>query len=425
MYSYDTIAKNWTKITTQSTQFEPTPRYGHTATLFENKMYVFGGYDNYSFCSNDLHIFDLETNHWLPTQHLKEIPERFHHTAELQEHAGIMRLYIIGGCNNERQSLKSVFRINLNDFDVNKINALPTARFGHVSYILEEKIHIYGGCNFHVDFTGGYIHVDHYKWQDVTNNPFESGSVFASVVALEDKQLFIGGVVKNSPISIPNREQFTDSMTEALGDAIVIILQFLQIKDLGSIIMASKNWDVSHYAKSNVIWERHYRTISQWPRYHIILQEQGQLIEAILTTPRDDKYKQALDKLARLKKEKHTMENMKMINRNQWKRKKFQHYGIPKKPYFFDRLNSVVNHDGTKYLKMVIVGDGAVGKTSMLITHITNKYPEEYVPTVFDNHEIHMLVEGKPVQMEFWDTTSGDDMRLRLLSYPGTGMLLF
>ena len=37
-------------------------------------------------------------------------------------------------------------------------------------------------------------------------------------------------------------------------------------------------------------------------------------------------------------------------------------------------------------LKCVLLGDGAVGKTSLVVSYTTNGYPTEYVPTAYDNY---------------------------------------
>lgn len=83
------------------------------------------------------------------------------------------------------------------------------------------------------------------------------------------------------------------------------------------------------------------------------------------------------------------------------------------------------NHPRTAPLKITAVGDGLVGKTCLLITYTTNRFPTEYVPTVFDNYADTIIVDGTQYNMTLWDTAGQEDFeRLRPLTYPNTDCFL-
>ncbi|WFD02229.1 RHO4 protein [Malassezia obtusa] len=75
--------------------------------------------------------------------------------------------------------------------------------------------------------------------------------------------------------------------------------------------------------------------------------------------------------------------------------------------------------------KLVVVGDGGCGKTCLLIVYSQNRFPEEYVPTVFENYVPIVEFDGQLVEFALWDTAGQEEYnRLRPLSYPETDVLL-
>ncbi|KAI9633857.1 P-loop containing nucleoside triphosphate hydrolase protein [Dioszegia hungarica] len=78
--------------------------------------------------------------------------------------------------------------------------------------------------------------------------------------------------------------------------------------------------------------------------------------------------------------------------------------------------------------KLVVVGDGGCGKTCLLTVYAENRFPEEYVPTVFENLVTRIPSPTDPtkiIELALWDTAGQEDFdRLRPLSYNDTDVIL-
>ena len=64
-----------------------------------------------------------------------------------------------------------------------------------------------------------------------------------------------------------------------------------------------------------------------------------------------------------------------------------------------------------KGVKVVVVGDGAVGKTCLITAYGENRFPSEYVPTVSDTYEGPCEYEGNEVALKIWDTAGQDEFK--------------
>jgi len=79
----------------------------------------------------------------------------------------------------------------------------------------------------------------------------------------------------------------------------------------------------------------------------------------------------------------------------------------------------------TETIKLVVIGDGAVGKTCLLISYANNKFPEDYIPTVFDNYVVNLTAGDRNIELGLWDTAGQEEYdRLRPLSYANAQVFL-
>ncbi|KAM9178677.1 rho-related GTP-binding protein RhoF [Mergus octosetaceus] len=80
---------------------------------------------------------------------------------------------------------------------------------------------------------------------------------------------------------------------------------------------------------------------------------------------------------------------------------------------------------GKKEVKVVIVGDGGCGKTSLLMVYAKGAFPEQYAPSVFEKYTTSVTIGKKEVVLNLYDTAGQEDYdRLRPLSYQNTNVVL-
>ena len=76
-------------------------------------------------------------------------------------------------------------------------------------------------------------------------------------------------------------------------------------------------------------------------------------------------------------------------------------------------------------IKMVVIGDGGVGKTSLIKCYAHDQFPEEHVPTILDCYSAEVNINNRPLSLQIWDSAGQDDyIRLRPLGYANADVFL-
>jgi small GTP-binding protein len=76
-------------------------------------------------------------------------------------------------------------------------------------------------------------------------------------------------------------------------------------------------------------------------------------------------------------------------------------------------------------VKIIAIGDGAVGKTCLLVTYTTGQFPGDYIPTIFENLRCKDSENKTEYNIQHWDTAGQEQFaNVRVFSYPDTDVFL-
>jgi len=91
-----------------------------------------------------------------------------------------------------------------------------------------------------------------------------------------------------------------------------------------------------------------------------------------------------------------------------------------------ERAGTIHEEQADFTFRVVVAGDGAVGKTALLSRLITQTTGSaavlngEYEPTTFHGHVEHWFYKNHPLEVELWDTAGQSALQpLRELAYHG------
>jgi len=179
-------------------------RFGHTAVLWGGTMWIFGGQTSTtgtsSVLSNSIIAYHIEKNEWwsVNPDTLSHFPSpRKGHSATVFNDA----MFIFGGCgsNSEAYSDMWMYSFGTNMWSQVRIHGkAPSARYNHASEILDSSWYIYGGQDGSKDLSDFHV----CDMRTFTWNPVEmSGETpvkpqakqGAKMVAFDGRLVLIGG----------------------------------------------------------------------------------------------------------------------------------------------------------------------------------------------------------------------------------------
>jgi N-acetylneuraminic acid mutarotase len=185
LWQYSVVSDNWTYLGTTPPAL--TPRDCHSAVVYNDKMYVFGGFQ-YPIPQkvDELWEYDFISSAW--TQKTSGATGRNHHSAVVYDG----KIYIFGGKDNRDITLNDLWEHNITTDTWIQKKSAPAARREHSAVAYNKKMYIFGGTDntdnisdalWEYDFTGN-------NWTQKVGAPF---SIAGHSAVVYDGRMYVFG----------------------------------------------------------------------------------------------------------------------------------------------------------------------------------------------------------------------------------------
>jgi len=138
----------WEKPSTAG--IAPTPREGHSLTLVDRKLVLFGGYTQSGAVANDVHLYNLDTSQWTAASVVGAMLPAARQAHSAARHG--RDVIIAGGCSvsdTQPECYNDVWALNTIDMRWSKRASDVVswfAREGHTAVFVRGRMFAFGGC---------------------------------------------------------------------------------------------------------------------------------------------------------------------------------------------------------------------------------------------------------------------------------------
>ncbi|KAG0050783.1 hypothetical protein BGZ83_004444 [Gryganskiella cystojenkinii] len=143
VFAEPATGKEATPHSTTKEGVPPTKRYGHTAVLWNQHIIVFGGSNEYDEYRDDVIVFSLQNRTWSRPEIRGEVPARYLHSATVFKN----KMYVYGGfAKNSKCTyvLEEMRILNLETWTWSTAHTVP-ARYNHSACLIGTKLWVYAG----------------------------------------------------------------------------------------------------------------------------------------------------------------------------------------------------------------------------------------------------------------------------------------